>query len=201
MTTGLVAAGLVLGWAWLTRPAGRWPVPPARPPALVHLTVPPWFSSLRLRRSRPVDLGPGLVEATDLLLVAVRSGLNVRLAVEAVATRLPGPVGDELRAAVAEVAGGARVGDALDRVAQRAGDQVRPLTTVLASADRYGSPLAGELLRLAAEQRGDLRRRAEEAARRLPVKLLFPLVICILPAFALLTLAPLIAGALDALSL
>ena len=37
--------------------------------------------------------------------------------------------------------------------------------------------------------------RAEEAARRVPVKLLFPLVLCVLPAFALLTVAPLLAGA------
>ena len=43
--------------------------------------------------------------------------------------------------------------------------------------------------------------RAEEAARRVPVRLLFPLVLCVLPAFALLTVAPLLAGALRSLRL
>jgi len=47
--------------------------------------------------------------------------------------------------------------------------------------------------------RRDRRRKAEEAARRIPVKLLFPLVGCTLPAFALLTVAPLIAGAVRSL--
>ena len=45
------------------------------------------------------------------------------------------------------------------------------------------------------------RRRAEEAARRVPGKLLFPLVFCTLPAFALLTVAPLVASALESLRL
>jgi tight adherence protein C len=54
---------------------------------------------------------------------------------------------------------------------------------------------------LATDVRADRRRRAEEAARRVPVKLLFPLVLCVLPAFALLTVAPLLAGALGSLRL
>ena len=45
------------------------------------------------------------------------------------------------------------------------------------------------------------RRRAEVAARKLPVKLLFPLVLCILPAFALLTVVPVIVSSLRALEL
>src|SRR4051812_1318732 len=55
--------------------------------------------------------------------------------------------------------------------------------------------------RLAAAARRSRQRRAEEAARKLPVQLLFPLVVCILPAFGLLTVAPLIAGGLRALRL
>ncbi|MDP9387533.1 MAG: hypothetical protein M3Q48_06280, partial [Actinomycetota bacterium] len=57
------------------------------------------------------------------------------------------------------------------------------------------------LERLAAEVRRQRLRQAEEAARRVPVLLLFPLVLCVLPAFALLTVAPLIAGALRELRL
>ena len=74
-------------------------------------------------------------------------------------------------------------------------------TAALVASERYGAPVAAGLERLAGEVRRDRRRRAEEAARRVPVKLLFPLVGCTLPAFGLLTVAPLIAGALRALRL
>jgi tight adherence protein C len=73
------------------------------------------------------------------------------------------------------------------------------LATTLVGSLRDGSPAADGLDRLAVELRAERRRRAEEVARRVPIKLLFPLVACILPAFALLTVAPLLAGALDAL--
>ena len=76
---------------------------------------------------------------------------------------------------------------------------VLPLVAALLASERYGAPLLDGLARLAAELRSDRRRRAEEAARRVPVKLLFPLVFCTLPAFALLTVAPLLAGALGSL--
>lgn len=83
----------------------------------------------------------------------------------------------------------------------RGGESVRGLVGVLVGCERYGHAIGPALERLAAECRADERRRAEAAARRVPVLLLFPLVTCILPAFALLTVAPLIAGALDALRL
>lgn len=95
------------------------------------------------------------------------------------------------------------VPDRLDRTAADAGPVpgVQGLVGVLAGADRYGHAIGPALERLGAECRADERRRAEAAARRVPVLLLFPLVVCILPAFALLTVAPLIAGALKALRL
>jgi tight adherence protein C len=78
---------------------------------------------------------------------------------------------------------------------------VRPLVASLVASERYGAPLATGLERLADEVRRDRRRRAEEVARKVPVKLLFPLVTCTLPAFGLLTVAPLIASAVRSLRL
>ena len=89
--------------------------------------------------------------------------------------------------------------EALEDVPARSGEAVRPLVAALVASERYGAPLAAGLERLADEVRRDRRRKAEEAARRIPVKLLFPLVGCTLPAFALLTVAPLIAGAVRSL--
>ena len=60
------------------------------------------------------------------------------------------------------------------------------------SSARLGTPAGGALGRLGAEQRADLRRRAEARARTVPVRLCLPLVGCVLPAFALLTVVPVV---------
>ena len=146
-------------------------------------------------------LAAGLPDVVDLFVLAVGAGLTVPLAVAAVARRAEGALGAELRHAVDEVAVGRRLADALDDLPVRAGESVRPLVAALVASERYGAPLSAGLERLADEVSRGRRRRAEEAARRVPVKLLFPLVGCRLPAFALLTVAPLIAGAVRSLRL
>ena len=123
------------------------------------------------------------------------------LAVATVSRRAAGPLGVELRKVCDEVAVGRRLAEALDDIPRRAGEAIRPLVAALVASERYGAPLGAGLERLAGEVRRDRRRKAEEAARRIPVKLLFPLVGCTLPAFALLTVAPLIAGAVRSLHL
>ena len=99
------------------------------------------------------------------------------------------------------MAGGQAAATALADVGRALGPPVEPLVTALATGDRLGSPLLATLIELGDQARIDRRRRAEEAARRLPVTLLFPLVCCTLPAFALLTVVPLIVGSLRALQL
>jgi tight adherence protein C len=137
----------------------------------------------------------------DLFALAAGSGLNLRLALSAVASRSPPAWVEALRDAEAGVDRGIGVADALDRLPGAVGDHAHPLVSVLVSSERYGTALLPALERLAVEARFDRRRRAEEAARRVPVKLLFPLVLCILPAFGALTVAPLLAGALGSLRL
>jgi tight adherence protein C len=223
----LAWAALILTGAWRARPRAR--AAPrvarartrvARSPAvalgalaIAALVLPIWLAAVlivvawaapaalerRARARHEQEIARSLPEIVDLFHLAVAAGLNVTLAVDAVARRATGPLVPELAAALDEVALGRRLGDALSDVPARAGERVRPLVTALVASDRYGSPLGDALGRLAAEVRADRRRRAEEIARRVPVKLLFPLVCCVLPAFGLLTLAPLIAGAVSAL--
>jgi tight adherence protein C len=168
---------------------------------IVVLRLAPVLVARRARRLRSLEVVRTLPELVDLFHLAVGAGLTVPVAVRAVAGRAGGPIADELVAALGEVELGRRLGDALADVPARTGDAVRPLLDALVASDRYGAPLGDALGRLAAEVRADRRRRAEEAARKVPVKLLFPLVCCVLPAFGLLTLAPLIAGAVAALRL
>jgi tight adherence protein C len=99
------------------------------------------------------------------------------------------------------VAGGSRLVVALERLPVQIGESCRPLVALLLAAEADGLPVVAGLERLAGECRLERRHRAEVAARQVPVRLLFPLLVCILPAFALLTVAPLLAGSLDGVRL
>jgi len=172
------------------------------PPVVFGVWAVPVVRARQAARRRAEEIVRSLPEVVDLFHLAVGAGLTVPLAVDAVVRRAPpGPLVEELRAALDEVALGRRLADALADVPRRAGEPTRPLVTALVDSDRYGAPLGDALAVLATEVRADRRRRAEEQARKVPVKLLFPLVCCVLPAFGLLTLAPLIAGAIAALRL
>lgn len=165
-----------------------------------------WWSWLsRARRARAIDrertarVRDDLPDVVDLLRLGAASGLNVRLTIEAVAPVVDGPIGDTLRACCARATLGVGLVDALDPIAEL-GDAARSLHAALVSAARDGTPLAASLDRVADEARTTRRRHAEIRARRLPVQLLFPLVLCILPAFGALTVVPLLAGSLSSLS-
>jgi tight adherence protein C len=144
-----------------------------------------------------------LPDAVDLLAVAARARLPAPAAVEAVAERAPPPWGPALAAAARRAARGERFADALHELDGVGADDDlgHALRALLRSAAEDGADLLGGLDRLGVDARDLRRRRAEEAARRVPVRLLLPLVACSLPAFALLTIVPILAGALRALDL
>jgi tight adherence protein C len=145
------------------------------------------------RRWALVDALP---EAADLLALSVAGGLTVPLALASTARWSPDPVGGALARAIAEIDLGRPVVDAVEDLAFVLGPPARPLVDVLLASERYGVPLGDSLDRVAREARLERRRRAEERARRLPVLLLFPLVLCVLPAFGFLTVVPLLVGSL-----
>ena len=176
-------------------------LPPAALPAGLLAWALPAVRAGREHRRRLAAIAADLPDVVDLLVLAVGAGLTVRLAVGAVARRASGPLGAELARVGEEADLGRRLADALDDLPGRAGEATRPLVAALIASERYGAPLAAGLDRLAHEVRADRRRRAEEAARKVPVKLLFPLASCTLPAFGLLTVAPLIASAVRSLRL
>jgi tight adherence protein C len=192
-TAGRAGVAVLVAALWL-------PIaPPLGLASMVGVWAVPVARARRSRRRHETEVRRSLPEVADLLVVAVGAGLTVHLAVAAVARRATGPVAGSLRQAVDEAALGRRLADALADVPDRVGEATRPLVAALVAAERYGGPLLDRLTRLADEARADGRRRAEEAARRVPVTLLFPLVFCTLPAFALLTVAPLFAGGLRSL--
>lgn len=146
---------------------------------------------LARRRSRRDDqmLAAELPVTVDLLGVAVGAGCTPYLAVDMAARWAPPLMCARLSSVRDACALGATFADALDDLAARA-PPLRPVADALLASDRLGAPVGPALARLATEQRADLRRRAEADARRVPVRLLFPLVFVVLPAFGLLTVIP-----------
>jgi len=156
---------------------------------------------IRARSARRIAVIRALPDTLDLLVVGADAGLTPVEALAAVAVWAPSPFAAALAAVGTRQRVGDRFGDALDVLVETLGEPVRPLVGVLRAADRDGAALGPALRTLAAGARDDRRRQTELAARRLPVALLFPLVLCILPALALLTLAPVVSGLLRTLTL
>jgi tight adherence protein C len=185
----LVAAGLVLALVW----------PPLALIAVGAAVAAPRLARRRAERRRRLAIQRQLPDVVDLLVVAIAAGLTPTLAVERLAFLAPEPFSTTFAEVQRRTQRGQRLADALEALPEQLGDPVRPLAHTLASTERYGTPVGPALELLAHDARRDRRRMAEEAARTVPIKLCFPLVGCTLPAFVLLTIAPLVAGALRSL--
>jgi tight adherence protein C len=169
-------------------------------PVLAALGLPRLDARRRLRR-RDAAIVDQLPDVIDLLRLTTHAGLPVGAAITSIGHRPGGPVGAALASAGGLLSRGAPTSDMLTLLLETCGPAARPLVDALADHDRYGTPLGPVLDRVAVDCRLRRRRAAEEAARRLPVTLLFPLVLTTLPAFALLTVVPLLVGSFSSLSL
>lgn len=149
---------------------------------------------------RSMVIAAAVPELVDLLRLGVAAGLSVHQVLDVVEARAPSPVRESVSEVRRRVAFGARLGDALDAL-DHLGEPVRPLVAALRSAAFDGVPLGPALERVAADARLQRRRAAEIATRRLPVQLLLPLVLCVLPAFGLLAIVPLLVVSLRSLHL
>ncbi len=131
--------------------------------------------------------------AADLLALALGAGLTPYLALEVVARWAPPPVAVRFEAVLA----GARERRLVDALEAEAAScpPLRAVLQALIASERLGAPAAPSLSRLAVEARLRARQEALARARTVPVRLLFPLVFLVLPAFLVLTVAPvLLAG-------
>lgn len=150
---------------------------------------------------RQRSLIAALPETIDQLGLAVGAGLTLPAALRLVRRWLPAPTAPLVDDALARLDAGAPLTEALAHVGRSLPSTARRPITVIVAATRDGAPLGPSLARAADEARRARRREAEVRARRLPVLMLLPLVLCVLPAFVLLTLVPLVVGSLDGLSI
>lgn len=165
------------------------------PVPLLGAALAPRLGRRRRQRATVEAWADAVPDAVDLFALALGSGLTVPLALPVVAGRAPAPLGPALAQAGDRFGHGEPLADALGRVAG-AGPPARPLVAILVAAHCDGVAVVEPLARLADELRTARRRAAEARARQVPVRMLFPLVCCTLPAFVLLTVVPPVVSAL-----
>jgi Flp pilus assembly protein TadB len=151
----------------------------------------------RRRRARSVDrLLPDVI---DLFVLTVHAGFLPRDAFRLLAPVVDPFIGDAFDEVLDRVDRGQRFPDALAALPERLGPSALTFADTLAGAERTGLPVTASLGRLADDARHHRRRSAEAAARELPVRLSFPLVLCTLPSFVLVAIVPLLLGTLSAI--
>lgn len=143
---------------------------------------------------RREDIMLSLPDALDLMVICVEAGLGLNAAILNVGREIrlnSRALSDELRMVNYEMRTGLSRVQALRNLAVRTGvDEVRAFVAVLVQSDRFGTSIAQALRTHALSLRTRRRQRAEEAARKTPVKMVFPLVFCVFPELLVVILAP-----------
>ena len=153
--------------------------------------IAPEFWLGRKGRARSMAMILQLPDALDLLTISVEAGLGFDAALAKVVEKMDGPLVDEFRQALAEVRMGRARRDALRDVADRADAQpVSNFIGAIIQAEQLGVPIAKVLQIQSNQLRIERRQRAEEAAAKAPVKMLFPMVGCIFPTIFIVILGP-----------
>lgn len=140
---------------------------------------------------RKVAIGKELPDTLDQMTIAVEAGLGFESAMARAGQSGTGPVAEELVRTLQEVQIGVPRSKALRNLADRTEQEdLRRFATAVVQAEGYGIPISDILRTQAAEQRDKRRQRAEEHAMKIPVKILFPLILCILPTLFIIILGP-----------
>ena len=150
------------------------------------------------RRQREIRLA--LPDTLDQVTVCVEAGLGFESALARAARSGQGPLSDEVLRTMQDIQLGVPRKDALRQLADRNGvDELRRFVLAVVQAEGYGVPIARVLRLQAAELREKRRQKAEEHAQKIGIKLLFPLVTCILPTVFIVILGPAILSLMDSL--
>ena len=148
----------------------------------------------RMAKKRQHKIRLSLADALDLLVVSVEAGLGLDQALQRVGEELAfahKDLSDELRLVNLELRAGKARPDALRNLADRTGvDDLSSLAAMLIQTDKFGTSVAQSLRVHSETLRTKRRQRAEEAAAKTGVKMVFPLVFCIFPAIWVVTIGP-----------
>lgn len=148
----------------------------------------------RMAKRRQHKIRLGLPDALDLLVVSVEAGLGLDQAIQRVADELAfahPELAEEMRLINLELRAGKARSEALRNFGERTQvDDVTSLVAMLVQTDKFGTSVAQSLRVHSETSRTKRRQRAEEAAAKTGVKMVFPLVFCIFPAIWIVTIGP-----------
>jgi tight adherence protein C len=154
-----------------------------------------WFSPsvwlYQVAYNRSDQVRRELPDALDLLTISVEAGLSFDAALAQVARNTSGPLAQELFRVLQEMQIGTGRADALRALGDRSDVQeLHSFVASLVQADSLGIPTARVLRVQAVEMRAKRTQRAEEKAQQVPVKILFPLIFCIMPSLFVVIIGP-----------
>jgi tight adherence protein C len=157
---------------------------------VIGFFAPDFWLSRRIKKRRKAIL-LAVPDTLDLLTISVKAGLGFDAALGKVVEKTKGPLADEFHRALAEIRVGKTRREALRDIVNRT--QVPALTSFIGAiiqAEQLGVSIS-KVLQVQSEQlRIERRQRAEEAAAKAPIKMLFPLVGCIFPSMFIVILGP-----------
>jgi tight adherence protein C len=188
--------GIVLGVALSVALSRGASATPARTVGLMLLLGVIFFFSPdailnRRARERQERIRKALADTMDLLTISVEAGLGFDAALQQVIQHVPGPLSQELGRMLHEVRLGISRVEALRHLAARSDvDELRGFVLAMVQADTFGVSVSKVLRAQATELRTKRRQYAEEKAMKVPVKILFPLIFCVLPALFIIVLGP-----------
>lgn len=193
---GLKALGLIVGLLLgLTLPLVFGAGPRGIFLVTLGLTLLGWFGPTmwiyQLGYDRTEALRRELPDTLDLLTISVEAGLAFDAALAQVARKTEGALANELVRVLQEMQIGTGRSDALRGMAERTDlEELRIFVGAMVQADSFGIPVANVLRVQSKEMRVRRSQRAEEKAQQVPVKILFPLIFCIMPALFVVVLGP-----------
>jgi len=142
----------------------------------------PFFALNRAMESRKAGIQKALPEFLDMVSSTVQAGLALNSALGYAVEAVPGPLGDEIKEALSEIRLGRARGEALRAVGERTNHPaLRNALRVMTQAERLGANISKLLNDLAADARHQRLMLVEEMAAKLPVKMVFPMVLFMIP--------------------
>ena len=201
MAAGCGAVGLLIGL--VLNDSGAQPLLFGIGGAGIGIFVPAYYLGRRAR-ARQQNISRQLSDVLDLLVVCVEAGLGLFEAIRIVGTeceRHGQEIGTELNLVGADISAGASLGQALRGLAERtAVDDIKPLAATLVQSEQLGAQI-GPALRASSDALRQRRRiHAEEDAQKASIKILFPLVLFVLPAMIAVIVGPAMISVLHTLS-
>ena len=159
--------------------------------AVLLAALAPGFWLDQLRRSRQDEIRRALPDMLDMLTISVKAGLGFDSALAKLVRTTSGPLPFEFSRMLREVQAGVTRRDAFRHMAERTDvPELNNFIVAMVQADVFGVSISGILHTQSSELRKKRRTRAEEKAQKAPVQMVFPIILCILPATMLVIMGP-----------